>query len=45
MAQLEEELPYPLSQVVRDIEEALQRRDFYDRVAEKLDTDPAWAEP
>ena len=45
VAQLEEELPYPLSQVVRDIEEALQRRDFYDRVAEKLDTDPAWAEP
>jgi DNA-binding MarR family transcriptional regulator len=45
VAQLEEEVPYPLSQVVRDIEEALRRRNFHDRVAEQLVTDPAWAGP
>ena len=43
VAQLEEEIPYPLTQVVLDIEEALGRRSFHDRVAEKLAADPAWA--
>lgn len=36
IAELEAELPYPMTQVVRDIEEALARKSFYDRVAEKL---------
>jgi DNA-binding MarR family transcriptional regulator len=36
IVELEEELPYPMSQVVRDIEEALARKSFHDRIAEKL---------
>lgn len=36
LAELESELPYPMSQVVRDIEEALARKSFHDRIAEKL---------
>jgi DNA-binding MarR family transcriptional regulator len=42
VAQLEVEIPYPLSQVVLDIEEALRRKSFHDRVAERLAADPAW---
>ena len=36
IAELEAELPYPMSQVVRDIEAALDRKSFYQRVTEKL---------
>ncbi|WP_134119716.1 MarR family winged helix-turn-helix transcriptional regulator [Kribbella kalugense] len=36
IAELEAELPYPMTQVVRDIEEALAKKSFYDRIAEKL---------
>ena len=42
--ELEAEIPYPLSQVVTDIEAALGRRSFHDRIAEKLAADPAWIE-
>ncbi|MFE3163333.1 MarR family winged helix-turn-helix transcriptional regulator [Streptomyces sp. NPDC059224] len=42
VADLETEIPYPLSQVVADIEQALERRSFHDRIAEKLAEDPAW---
>jgi hypothetical protein len=31
-----------LSRAVADIEEALQRKSFADRIAEKLAGDPAW---
>lgn len=41
-AELEAELPYPLSQVVRDMEEALARRSFHDRIAARLADDPEW---
>jgi DNA-binding MarR family transcriptional regulator len=41
-AELEAELPYPLSRVVTDIEEALSRRSFHDRIAARLAEDPAW---
>jgi DNA-binding MarR family transcriptional regulator len=41
-AEIEAEIPYPLSQVVTDIEEALRRKNFHDRIAEKLAADPAW---
>jgi DNA-binding MarR family transcriptional regulator len=41
VAELEAEIPYPLSQVVADIERALKRRSFHDRIAEKLAEDPA----
>ncbi|HEX9033158.1 MAG TPA: MarR family transcriptional regulator [Streptosporangiaceae bacterium] len=42
VAEIEAEIPYPLSQVVTDIEEALQRKSFHDRIAEKLANDTAW---
>lgn len=42
VADLEDEIPYPLSRVVTDIEAALARKSFRDRVAEKLAADPAW---
>jgi hypothetical protein len=41
VAELEAEIPYPLSQVVADIERALKRRSFHDRIAENLAEDPA----
>jgi DNA-binding MarR family transcriptional regulator len=43
LAELEAEIPYPLSRVVTDIEAALRRRSFHDRIAEKLARDDAWA--
>jgi DNA-binding MarR family transcriptional regulator len=42
IAEIEAEIPYPLSQVVTDIEQALQRKSFHDRIAEKLAEDVAW---
>jgi DNA-binding MarR family transcriptional regulator len=44
VAELEAEIPYPLSRVVTDIEAALARRSFHDRIGEKLARDPAWGE-
>jgi len=44
IAEIEAEIPYPLSQVVTDIEQALHRKSFHDRIAEKLASDPAWKE-
>jgi DNA-binding MarR family transcriptional regulator len=43
LADLECELPYPLTRVVDDIWTALQRKSFRDRITEKLDEDPAWS--
>ncbi|MEV0166238.1 DNA-binding MarR family transcriptional regulator [Nonomuraea fuscirosea] len=42
VAEIESEIPYPLSRVVTDIERALERKSFHDRIAEKLAQDPAW---
>jgi len=42
VAELERELPYPLTRVVADIEEALRRKSFHDRIAERLAEDPSW---
>jgi DNA-binding MarR family transcriptional regulator len=42
VAEIEAEIPYPLSQVVTDLEEALRRKSFHDRIAEKLASDTAW---
>ena len=42
IAEIETEIPYPLSQAVTDIEEALRRKSFHDRIAEKLNNDTAW---
>jgi DNA-binding MarR family transcriptional regulator len=42
VAEIEAEIPYPLSRVVIDIERALHRKSFHDRIDEKLAADPAW---
>ena len=42
VAELESEIPYPLSKVMNDIEAALQHKSFHDRIAEKLADDPDW---
>ncbi|MDX3005496.1 MarR family transcriptional regulator [Kribbella solani] len=36
LAELDAELPYPLTQVVRDVEAALERQSFHDRITAKL---------
>ena len=43
-AEIESEIPYPLSSVVSDVERALEQTSFYDRVKRKLAEDPAWRE-
>jgi len=42
IADLEAEIPYPLTKVVTDLEAALRRKSFYDRISEKLAADPDW---
>jgi DNA-binding MarR family transcriptional regulator len=42
VAEIEAEIPYPLSRVVADIEAALVRKSFHDRVAAKLAGDSDW---
>jgi DNA-binding MarR family transcriptional regulator len=42
LVELEAEIPYAIGRVVADIEEALRRRSFHDRIAAKLAEDPAW---
>jgi DNA-binding MarR family transcriptional regulator len=42
IAEIEGEIPYPLSRAVTDIEQALKRKSFHDRIAERLAQDSAW---
>jgi hypothetical protein len=42
LAELEGEIPYPLSRVVADIQAALNRKSFHHRIAERLAADAAW---
>jgi DNA-binding MarR family transcriptional regulator len=42
IAGLEAEIPYPLSRVAADIEAALRRKSFHDRILENLANDPDW---
>src|SRR5579863_5452749 len=42
LADLEDEIPYPVGRVVTDIEAALRRKSFHDRITEKLAGDPDW---
>lgn len=42
LADLEDEIPYPVGRVVTDIEAALRRKSFHDRITEKLADDPDW---
>ena len=43
VVELEAEIPYALTKVVADIEAALERKSFHDRIADKLAADPAWS--
>jgi DNA-binding MarR family transcriptional regulator len=43
IADLEDEVPYPLTRVVTDIQEALARKSFHDQIRDRLDRDPRWA--
>jgi DNA-binding MarR family transcriptional regulator len=42
LAELEAELPYPLTQVAADIRRVLADKSFHDRITEKLATDRRW---
>jgi DNA-binding MarR family transcriptional regulator len=42
IAEIESEIGYPLDKVVTDVELALERTSFYDRLKRKLAEDPAW---
>jgi DNA-binding MarR family transcriptional regulator len=42
LTDLEDEIPYPVGRVVTDIEAALRRKSFHDRIAEKLAGESAW---
>jgi DNA-binding MarR family transcriptional regulator len=42
LAELEHEIPYPLSTVVADIDAALAHESFYDRLTRRLKDDPGW---
>lgn len=42
VAEIEAEIPYPLSKVVEDIEAALDRVSFHERIVRRLAEDPAW---
>lgn len=42
VAELDAELPYPLTQVVADMAEALARKSFHDRVMDKLAQERDW---
>jgi DNA-binding MarR family transcriptional regulator len=44
IAEIESEIGYPLARVVTDVERALERKSFYDRLKPKLVDDPAWLE-
>lgn len=45
VAEIEAEIPYPLSEAAADIRAVLARRSFHDRIAGKLVADPAWTGP
>ncbi|OLR91990.1 MarR family winged helix-turn-helix transcriptional regulator [Actinokineospora bangkokensis] len=42
LAELEAEVPYPLSRVVDDLRAALARRGFHERISARLAEDPEW---
>ena len=44
IAEIESEIPHPLGTVLTEVELALDRASFYDRVKRKLADDPAWRE-
>jgi DNA-binding MarR family transcriptional regulator len=42
VAEIEAEIPYPMTRVAEDIAAVLARKSFHDRIAEKLAEDPSW---
>ena len=42
VAEIEGEIPYPMTRVAEDIAAVLARKSFHDRIAEKLAEDPSW---
>ena len=42
VAEIEAEIPFPLSDYIAAVEKARQRKSFHDRIMEKLAADPAW---
>ena len=42
MAELADEVPYPIDKVVDDLREALRHRSFRERLEDRLGQDPAW---
>jgi DNA-binding MarR family transcriptional regulator len=42
VAEIEAEIPFPLSDYIAAVEKARQRKSFHDRIVEKLAADPAW---
>jgi hypothetical protein len=44
VAEIEAEIPYPLSRITDDIAAALARKSFHDRITEKLAQDPDWSD-
>ncbi len=45
IAEIEAEIPYPLSRVADDIAAVLSRKSFRDRITEKLSADRSWSAP
>jgi DNA-binding MarR family transcriptional regulator len=43
VAEIEAEIPYPMTRVAQDIAAVLARKSFHDRITEKLAEDPSWA--
>jgi DNA-binding MarR family transcriptional regulator len=44
ITEIESEIGYPMDKVVTDVELALERTSFYERLKRKLAEDPAWRE-
>jgi DNA-binding MarR family transcriptional regulator len=42
IAEIEAEIPYPLSRAADDVRAVLARKSFHDRITEKLGKDPLW---
>jgi DNA-binding MarR family transcriptional regulator len=44
LAEIEAEIPYPMSRIAQDVRAVLARKSFHDRIAEKLAVDPIWTD-
>jgi hypothetical protein len=43
IAEVEAEMPYPISRAAADLETVLRRKSFHDRILEKLVANPSWS--